>query len=45
MKVLNRITLFTHILKFLLIISVALACGVATAQEEKETKKDKQDKG
>ena len=45
MKVLNRITLFTHILKFLLIISVALACGVATAQEVKETKKDKQDKG
>ncbi|MGD9162070.1 MAG: TonB-dependent receptor plug domain-containing protein [Desulfobacteraceae bacterium] len=35
MKMLKRINLFTNILKFMLIISVALACGIATAQEEK----------
>ena len=41
MKILKRIILFTNVLKFMLIISVALACGIATAQEGKETKKDK----
>ena len=39
---LKRITLFTRVTKFMLTIALVLAYGTATAQEEKETKKDKQ---
>ena len=42
MKMLKRITLFSNVLKFMLIISVALACGMTTAQEGNETGKDTQ---
>ncbi len=39
---LKRITLFTNFLKFMLIICVALASGITTAQDEKKTNQEKQ---
>ncbi len=40
---LKRFTRFTNGLKFMLIISVALTCGIATAQEEKDKTSDEKE--